>query len=66
MCKTKGPGQGIFSFGPFADMNEGGIQRASVMKKLVLSGLSATWTFVFAKGKLVQGLVIGVLRRHME
>ena len=51
----------------FGDVDEDGTQGASMVRKLALPGLGATWTFVSAKAKWSPEPVIGVLsEKKME
>lgn len=56
LCVIKGLGQAATSLVPFGDVDEDGIQGASMVRKLVLPGLGATGKFVPAKAKRSQSL----------
>lgn len=68
VCVIKELGQAATSLAPFGDVDEDGIQGASLVRKLVLPGRGATWKFVPAKAKWSPEPVIRVLseKKKME
>ena len=66
LCVIKGLGQAATSLVPFGDVDEDGIQGASMVRKLVLPGLGATGKFVPAKAKRSQSLWLEACLREKK